>query len=58
METADHRIFGTRLFDRPIHGGADRRARTLAGGEESGEGLIKQGGVAETLFSPLQRPKR
>lgn len=58
MKPANHRMLAARLFDGPVHRRADRAAWTLAGGEESGQGLIEQGSIAETLFSPLQRPKR
>jgi hypothetical protein len=51
-------MLAARLLDGPIHGRANRAARTLAGGEDSGQGLIEQVGATEALFAPLQRPKK
>lgn len=57
MKTADHRMLAARLLNGPIHGRANRAARTLAGGEESGQGLIEQVGVTEAVFSPEKAKK-
>jgi hypothetical protein len=46
-----------RLFNGPAHGRTDRTPWTLARGEESGEGLIEQGSVAEALLAIVCFPK-
>jgi hypothetical protein len=57
MKPADDRMPAARLFDGPAHGRADRNPWTLARGEESGEGLIEQGGVSEDLLTTVCFPK-
>jgi len=57
METANDRVLAARLFDGPVHGRTDRNVRTLARSEESGQGLIEQGGVAGACSPPSKDQK-